>query len=470
MRKILLLTILALTILGNAKIIIDKIDTSEFPEVHLNVLTTGFYSSGDFMLSEDGVMIKPLVKLLEREPLKVLKIYYFLDVSGSMNDRLESIIRQLSLFSRAVEEFFEGEVINTLIAVSDVIIEQLQCSALEIRDRLIELYSLTTAADEDLGHVLSTYSFEEGALVVIVDDEDSWKSDPTLTLEESGIPFIALKTGSENAKKLARVTYGLVFDESNLSELERLISEFSRSWWEFTYTSPFPYLSVHTIEIGGEKKNYFTLLEHPLIFPEEETVKATAGENLTIKGVVTGEIMKFEAYYGDELQKAAIFDNEYRVNFIPETGIKKLTLRACSVFRCTEKAVTIIGIETQPALKVELSWSEPYVDLDLYIIEPSKSVYFLNSSNIGILDTDSQSGPGKEVYLLDPKEKIPPSGDYKVRVHYYRGETPINFRVVIYSYGRVIADETFQLEKSNPENCSPEATGADWLDVINLKF
>jgi uncharacterized protein YfaP (DUF2135 family) len=113
-----------------------------------------------------------------------------------------------------------------------------------------------------------------------------------------------------------------------------------------------------------------------------------------------------------------------------------------------------------------LEWEKQDADLDLYVFEPDEYVYFLNPKNLGTLTEDSQKGPGKEIYTLAADAVVP--GNYKIRVHYCRGEQPVSFRVTIFLEERKILEKEFTLSLSNEENNDPEGTGSDWMDVYEM--
>jgi len=470
MSKYFLAVILLLSVACLGTVSIDRIDASEFPLVCFQVTTTGHYSAASFNFSEDGVTIAPSIQLVQKEPLKTIKVYYFLDISGSMNSRLTEIIGKLAILSRAIREISEGEVKEHFIAISDKIVREIESTNGNTQDVLMQLYSLPIAVDEDFGKVLNSYDFDEGSIAVIVDDRGSWKEKPTSTIMKSGVPFIALDTGSEYAKELAKTTAGLIFDGENLAELETLLSSLSRSIWELKYNSPFPDFTLHTIELNGITANYVNSMKEPVIIPKAETVEATAGERLELEGKIKGKVKRFKAYYQDTSLEIKVLGQEYYLEVIPQPGIKKLVLKACSSWKCVEKEVNIIGLETRPALEVKIDWNEPNADLDLYVNEPTNTVYFLNDKANGFLSNDCIKGPGRETYIINPKGNFLPHGKYRIRVHYYRGRVPVEFRVTIYSYGRLLLDEEFKLEISDSRNCIPDAEGPDWLDVMNIDF
>ncbi|OAA31312.1 hypothetical protein AT15_07390 [Kosmotoga arenicorallina S304] len=470
MKRLFLGVILMLSTACLALTAINNIDASKFPEVKVQVTTMGYYTPDDLEISEDGVEVTPSVRLLKREPLESVNIYYFLDISGSMNQQLPETIDKLTAFSEAINAIFEGKLQEHFIALSDRIFKEVIGSSKDTKKILTELYSLPVTADEDFGKVINSYKFAENSIIVFADDRDSWKEKLSPALAKSGFFFVALDTGSDYAKMFSGATKGIVFDGERLDSLEAIISLFSRSLWELVYSSPFPELSLHTVEINGKAANYLSSGDEPFVIPETETVEATAGEKLILKGTLIGEIKSLEASYDDTQLKVKVVDQEYSLELIPEPGIGTLTLRACSLWKCFEKNVNLLVIEREPALEATIFWDNPEADLDLYVIEPSEAVYFLNSKGIGLLTCDEKKEPGTEKYRLKPNGKSPPHGRYIIRVHYYSGDGPVEFRVAVYSYGALIFEGEFALEFPDSRNCLPDAIGPDWIDVIKINF
>lgn len=123
-----------------------------------------------------------------------------------------------------------------------------------------------------------------------------------------------------------------------------------------------------------------------------------------------------------------------------------------------------------------LTWNKAG-DVDLYVTEPGGGTSWYSSkttSNGLSLDFDNTSGYGPENITLSPERgDTVLEGDYKIRVHYYRGEGPVSGQVAVSTYEGQDnqKNRTFNWTISADGSSStkgPGGTGPQWTDIADV--
>lgn len=137
---------------------------------------------------------------------------------------------------------------------------------------------------------------------------------------------------------------------------------------------------------------------------------------------------------------------------------------------------TFFNDRAASTLRSTLTWTKEG-DVDLYVIEPAGETAWwvdLVTSNGLELDFDNVVAYGPENITLsqDEGDTVLP-GDYRVRVHYYRGEGPVSGSVQIVTYEGQSRQQnrTFNWTipaDGNAANTGPDGTGAQWIDIAYI--
>ena len=139
-------------------------------------------------------------------------------------------------------------------------------------------------------------------------------------------------------------------------------------------------------------------------------------------------------------------------------------------------ARTFVNIRATSTLRSTLTWTKEG-DVDLYVIEPAGEVAWwanLATSNGLELDFDNvvAYGPENITLSLGEGDTLLP-GDYRVRVHYYRGDGPVSGSVQIVTY----EGQSRQLNRTfnwtipahgDSVNSGPDGAGAQWFEIANI--
>lgn len=149
---------------------------------------------------------------------------------------------------------------------------------------------------------------------------------------------------------------------------------------------------------------------------------------------------------------------------------------------CADRAIA--STTPQTSISVTLTWTLGSTDLDLYVTQPDNQTAWYSNRTTSIgghLDVDNTSGFGPENYFLSAAEgDTVLSGNYTIRVHYYRDaqrQNPPPTRVVGWRVVVLVHEGTPQerqdiysgtLSLDNSSNSSPGSSGPDWVTVTQV--
>lgn len=138
----------------------------------------------------------------------------------------------------------------------------------------------------------------------------------------------------------------------------------------------------------------------------------------------------------------------------------------------TGSASVTVSCRADPTeLWVQLTWDRgDNVDLDLYVTDPRGDTVYFNrkSRNGGELDVDNQEGYGPEHYALAIGQER--AGWYDIRVHYYEGERPVHYNILILWQGQLIGEYEGSIAQSGQESSSPgQWTDESWAYVAGVR-
>jgi uncharacterized protein YfaP (DUF2135 family) len=132
----------------------------------------------------------------------------------------------------------------------------------------------------------------------------------------------------------------------------------------------------------------------------------------------------------------------------------------------------LTGNFEQAAILVTLTWDRAGNDLDLYVTDPEGGTSYYGAPITaagGELDKDDTQGRGPEHFTLTYGDTVRYGAGYRVRVHYYAGEDPVNWTVtVLLDEGKPTqSTKTYTGVVSAPDasNDAPGGSGPDWGDV-----
>jgi len=462
---------------------LESVDASAFPAISLFVHFKGFPTGSYPVIEDDGEIVGAKWEIVSSSPLDQLNVYFIIDNSGSMNPYIEDVKNSIITVSNVVSQLFSGDLVYHIVGFSD------SMNYLSVTQNHEELLPLVRKTFENVGEsferpitiILNILEMENNPsiLFLITDEEIHIEIDLLDSLESvllsKGIPLFLITSGglSENIVSLlsiARETGGGLFDYENAVFLADTLEELHEVYYQVTFNSHDLFTGFHEVKIGKTKANFFAAYKNPpkiqLEVPDSELV-IPEGEELAISGTIIGPFDRLSAYLGAEPIEITVDGSSFGLSLFPTPGIHNLKIAASSIWGEDEKNIRIIcERSTKIFFKVCLEWEKQDADLDLYVFEPDEYVYFLNPKNLGTLTEDSQKGPGKEIYTLAADAVVP--GNYKIRVHYCRGEQPVSFRVTIFLEERKILEKEFTLSLSNEENNDPEGTGSDWMDVYEM--
>ena len=149
---------------------------------------------------------------------------------------------------------------------------------------------------------------------------------------------------------------------------------------------------------------------------------------------------------------------------------------------CANRAIA--STTPQTSISVTLTWTLGSADVDLYVTQPDNQTAWHSNRTTSIgghLDVDNTSGFGPENYFLSAAEgDTVLSGNYTIRVHYYRDalrQNPpptriVGWRVIVLLHEGTpmerqdIYNGTLSLD--NPSNSSPGSSGPDWVTVTQV--
>lgn len=462
---------------------LESVDASRFPAIGLYLKFKGFPAETYPMIEDNGKIVDAKWEVVSHSSLDQLNVYFIIDNSGSMNPYIEDVRKSIITVSNMISQLFSGGLVYHIVGFAGSV------TYLSVTQNHKELVLLVDKAFETVGRsperpistILNILKTENSpSLLFLVTDErihveidllDSLES----FLVSEGIPLFLITSGglSENLASLlsiARETGGGSFDNKNVPVLANTIERLREIHYRISFNSQDLFAGFHEVKIGKIETDFFAAYKNPpkiqLEIPENRLV-ISEGEELAISGTVIGPFDRLSAYLDAEPIGITVDGGSFSFSLSPTPGIHNLKIVASSIWGEDEKNVPITcKRSTKISLKVCLEWEKQDTDLDLYVFEPDEYVYFLNPKNHGILTDDSQKGPGKEIYTLAIDAVVP--GNYKIRVHYYKGEQPVPLRVTIFLEERKILEKEFMLFSSNEENNAPEDTGSDWVDIYEI--
>ena len=169
------------------------------------------------------------------------------------------------------------------------------------------------------------------------------------------------------------------------------------------------------------------------------------GQTFTTRTItVTGYITNYSGntatmYVNGNSQTIAVSGGQFSATAILISGSNTIRVQASNSGGIGYDQKTVYCNAPPTKLWVQLTWSENYADVDLYVTEPDGSTawwYQPTTPNGGYLDVDDVNGYGPEHYLISSAmgHNVLP-GNYEIRVHYYNPHQhvgSIHWTVVIY--------------------------------------
>lgn len=132
------------------------------------------------------------------------------------------------------------------------------------------------------------------------------------------------------------------------------------------------------------------------------------------------------------------------------------------------------------AIYITLTW-DGQPDIDLYVTNPNGETAYWESKNTsdgGFLDIDDTSSYGPEHYTLKASDSVLWGQAYTVRLHYYDGNGPTSYNVIVTEnegtiyertsyYSGVISTDGYEIDDYY-NNDAPGSSGPDWVDICTV--
>lgn len=452
------------------------LDLSDFPSVSILASLKGYYPVNECNFRENNRTVSCSITVLKESEAQFVDLYFFVDTSLSMNDKVKTVQRTLEELFALIKNIETNKVFH-FYTLEDYIESIRKADLLESFSVVKSLFKKIDGPDEKPLEYLNniTDKIDLPSIFTVFTDKDGIENIKIERIEEISkklsLSGCYLFIVSNNNPKIEIDNIAFI-DYSQIQKVSSLVSEIKDYFLKLSYTTTDINIPLRTISLYGNEKTYVapTVGEPKIVlYKDFEQYGYAPGDTLQIKGSVKGSYNSISVTKNNSPISFSLSENDFSFEVELAEGVNTINITATGNHgkHVLERKFFAVN-EKQSTLEIFLDWEAENADMDLYVKEPTGWVYFLNKENYGRLKKDVQSGIEDAEYYIS-KKVIP--GSYEIYVHAYKIRHPMTGSVKILLDGTIISNKTFRFSKSSIENCFPGDSGDDWhlIEMLDLK-